>query len=241
MSTTEEDHQDLWSLMEVYLDEDITEKQAEDAAIALTNNEIDDDPPSPSILETVNIAEALATAAADAFGILDEAASYVEQQDRIISHCKTATFAPCNFKGCCKVYKGGAAYRNLYRHHHTAHNGDQYNCHFCTTSTNCSLSLDGHQATECLGKKRFRCNVCKSAKFSTLTDFNFHSQKHESHPCGICPMVCHTTNALQNHYKKHKTNESRTYYTCSMCNNFYVALKTLERHVLTKHPHAIKL
>ena len=33
-----------------------------------------------------------------------------------IEHVKRMRYSSCNFKGCCKVYKGGSSFRSLFRH-----------------------------------------------------------------------------------------------------------------------------
>ena len=151
-----------------------------------------------------------------------------------IENVKRVRYSSCNFKGCCKVYKGGSSFRSLYRHQKRTHEGNSYVCHFCEKDFQSSDALSFHQSAMCESpEKVYKCHPCNKS-YTDLHAFNFHNQKHEAHVCPECKIVCQTQSSLKNHSRIHNTNLGR-YYTCNICSAQYILEANLKKHQFKLH------
>lgn len=147
---------------------------------------------------------------------------------------KRIIYAPCNFSGCCKVYKGPASYRSLWRHQNNIHAGQSYLCHFCNKEFHSSDAVAYHEANICDRDKLFTCHLCQR-QYEKLVDFNFHNSKHEVYVCSQCSRICHTPTSLKAHEKIHITIFRGQYFTCNVCLTQYMTLNNLSKHKKKKH------
>ena len=151
-----------------------------------------------------------------------------------IEHVKRVRYSACNFKGCCKVYKGGSSFRSLFRHQKKMHEGNSYVCHFCEKDFHSSDALSFHQSTVCESKEKvYKCDPCNKV-YTDLYAFNFHNQKHEAYICSECKTVCQTQSSLKNHSRIHNSNIGR-YYTCNICSAQYILEANLKKHQFKIH------
>ena len=151
-----------------------------------------------------------------------------------IEHVKRMRYSSCNFKGCCKVYKGGSSFRSLFRHQKKTHQDNNYVCHFCEKVFNSSDALSFHQSSACESpEKVYKCKPCNKA-YTDLYAFNFHNQKHEAYICPECKTVCQTQSSLKNHSRIHNNNIGR-YYTCNICSAQYILEANLKKHQFKSH------
>ena len=161
--------------------------------------------------------------------IIDDITSFNECDLIIIDHLETqqqvldserlesvlrSIYAPCNFRGCCKVYTRGSAYRSLFWHQQASHNGQIYHCHFYSKGFNTSRDLSIHQDKYCMDAKIYICTSCQK-QYMDLKTFHLHNQTHENqdkHPmlkksfkCEHCPSQYHMLSKLTKHvHFKHK-------------------------------------
>lgn len=195
-------------------------------------------PPNNTTMESASTMECVSSFDECEFTLFDGDVKVTQQQnvdtERLDSHFKSTLYAPCNFKGCCRVYKGVAAYRNLFRHQQANHEGEIYHCHFCNKGFYTSRDLTYHQDQHCIAVHTFLCTICQR-QYLDLKHFNYHNQTHEHYPCSQCPMICHTINAITNHTKSHQHPMMRTYYKCIHCPSQYLTMNNLNKHVKNKH------
>ena len=124
------------------------------------------------------------------------------QKEMNAKRYKSAMYAPCNFKGCVRVYYGGCANSNLLKHQKNKHKGQKYHCHFCSNSFDTSMDLSNHQDKYCVSEKIYTCTICQ-CRCEELKYFNYHNQTCGYHQCSLCPMICHSINAMKKHTKTH--------------------------------------